>query len=502
MKKYIICLSVAMIFTSLSGCKKFLDVESITALSGNKFWSTQADVESFTNNLYAQLWAKFSSAPFISSTGELRSGEILPSVDGNYNSNNTTSRVVYRSFGINDLKTVLVSGRAWTNLNFASITRWLEFYQVIQGSNIMYDKVDRGIPGMSDIDTKRYKAEAVFIRCFTYFYMVRLFGDVAYYTDAYHSDPIGRENFVSVLNKCIAELAASRNDLPWKYEDAAFNGFRANKGAAIDLLMNMNMWNAGFDQANKQNYYATTQLLGQEIVTSNAYSLVPLSRLPTVMEGGTEEGLFAFKQGVDFGTPNKNAFPGEILVAYPQKGNTAANGTYSNAYFRSSYINKIYNLDEDDRLASWFVNPTANDGIFSMKKFAGSLSSTGFPDWAIVMFRYADAILLRAEAAAELGMDQEAVDMLNLVRDRAGASLFEIGSAENLKDAIFRERQREFIGEGYSFFDLVRTRKITDGNWTSNPLTLAQFNEGAWTWPIDASALTRNPFMTLNSYWL
>lgn len=502
MKKYIICLFVAGTLTGLSGCKKFLEVESITALSGNKFWSSTADVETFANSLYAQLWTKLSGAPFISATGELRAGEVLPSIGGSYNTNNSAVRVVYRSFSINDMKTVLQSGTSWSNLNFVSITRWLEFYQVIQGCNIMYDKVDKGIVGMSEVDTRRYKAEAVFIRCFAYFYMVRLFGDVPHYTDAYHSQPIGRENFVSVLNKCIAELQACRNDLPWKFEDGAFNGFRANRGAAVDLLMNMNMWNAGFDQAKKLDYYTATQLLGQEIVQSNSYSLVPLLSFPTVMEGGTEEGLFAFKQGVDFGVPNKNAFPGELLVAYPQKGNTASNGTYSHAYFRKTYIEKIYNLDEDNRPDLWFESPTANDGTFSMKKFAGPLSATGFPDWALVLFRYSDAILLRAEAAAELEMNTEAIEMLNLVRKRAGATLYEAGAEESLKDAIFSERQREFIGEGTGFFDLVRTRRITDGQWTSNPLTVAQFNEGAWTWPIDASALTRNPFMSLNSYWL
>lgn len=498
LKKYIFCFLILTSFGLIS-CKKFLDVKTITALSGNNFFKTKDDYESFTNNIYQQLWNKFSNAPFFAAGGELRSGEIRPPI--NEPKNDGSARDAYNFFALNDLRTVLSSGRSWSNnFNYSSLTKWQEFYQVIQSCNILVNKsnADAG-SNLSAGELALYKAEATFIRCFTYFYMVRLYGNVPYYTNSNQSQPLGRENFVSVLNKCIEDLTAVKNDLPFRYEDSSMNGFRASRGAVIDLLMNMYMWNAGFDAANKTLYYEKTVALGKEIVESNAYNLVTIENFNPVMLGGTEEGLFSLKQGVDFGNPNKIGFIGEILVASPDKD--LINGTYSYAFYRSQYLQRIYDDPTDKRISLWFTSPYSNNGNFSMKKFTGPLGPNGFPDWALVVSRYADAILLRAEAAAELGRDEDAIAMLDIIRRRAGAMPFDVDD-ENLKDAIFKERCRELIGEGYLYYDLVRTKRILDGSWTSNPLTASQFNDNAWTWPIDASALNRNPFMTLNEYWL
>ena len=118
------------------------------------------------------------------------------------------------------------------------------------------------------------------------------------------------------------------------------------------------------------------------------------------------------------------------------------------------------------------------------------------------MFRYAEAILLRAEALAELGQDGEAKKMLNIVRTRAEAPPYIGSGGQNLKDFIFMERSRELVGEGHHFFDLVRTRRILNYLWTYNPITLDQFNRGGWTWPISSNALNNNPYMVLNMYWI
>src|SRR3546814_13542816 len=93
--------------------------------------------------------------------------------------------------------------------------------------------------------------------------MVRLYGDVVYYTDAYHSEPLPREDMVSVINKSIADMKAHKDDLPWTYADPALRGVRASRGGAVALLMNMNMWNAGFDETNQTAYYTETAKIGR-----------------------------------------------------------------------------------------------------------------------------------------------------------------------------------------------------------------------------------------------
>jgi hypothetical protein len=110
--------------------------------------------------------------------------------------------------------------------------------------------------------------------------------------------------------------------------------------------------------------------------------------------------------------------------------------------------------------------------------------------------------LLHAEALAELGKDEAARAKVNQVRTRAGAPNL-TSSGQDLKNDIFFERCREFMGEAHYWYDVVRTKRIV------NPLyefgyhcTVDQFNTGAWTWPIDPKNRINNPGITLNTYWL
>jgi hypothetical protein len=118
-----------------------------------------------------------------------------------------------------------------------------------------------------------------------------------------------------------------------------------------------------------------------------------------------------------------------------------------------------------------------------------------------IVFRYADALLLYAEALAALGTDDaKACELLNRIRRRAHASEI-IASGNDLMDAIFWERNRELIGEGHYYYDLVRTGRVYDRSYCMNPMTRTNFNVGAWTWPIHKNALTNNTLMQQNLFW-
>jgi len=503
---------------SQTGCKKFLEVESLERLSGNQYWKSNKDVEAFAIDTYARLSEKLTNSCFWPAAGEFRLGEIRSNTTAAgvtaYLSNDQSRRVVYDYLAKNDMKTVvygLTTASPWLSgatstrtfitsnvFNFAANTNWTEFYRVIQQANIMCDEVSKGISGMSEEDRQRYMAEAVFIRCLTYFIMVRVYGDVPYYTDVFHSKVIGRESFVSVLNKCIAELEPLKDKLPWKYEDPAFNGVRANRAGAISLLMNMNMWNAGFDLVNKTIYYENTVALGNELIQSNQHTLVPGDKISDIFLGGTDESLIELKEAsaTMVGLYYKTAYPGEPVVTNKHD----ENGITMHLHYKNAYIDFLYG-DVNDIRAEMIEARGQENGRFGLGKFEGALSILGFPEWALVLFRYGDAVLLHAEALAELGRDGEALIPLNMIRTRANAPLFTDLAGQALKDEIFKERGRELIGEGYHFFDLIRTRRVLDPNWTSNPMSIDQFNRGAWTWPIDPASLARNPYMTLNDYW-
>jgi hypothetical protein len=311
---------------------------------------------------------------------------------------------------------------------------------------------------------------------------------------------------VTVMNKTIEDLTKYKEYLPWTYTDPALKGVRATRGSIIALLMNMNMWNAGFDKGNAEKYYDETATLGKELIASHAYRLLPLTEWSAVVKGRSDESLFEFYRSVNYGDNNSLVGPiSDMFLHYPYKRPEYTHRV-SFAYFRAEYLQKLYLGNADGRTTAWFdENIYADNGKFMLLKFAQNAYASGDeldnPDNTFMIFRYAGEILLCAEALAELGRDNEAIELVNMVRDRAHAGLYAGGGGQDLKDFIFLERSRELMGEGHHYFDLVRTRRILSSTWSYNVLTLDKFNRGAWTWPISRSALDNNPYMTLNDYW-
>ena len=503
MKKVIIYTIIIAATFCLPSCKKFLDVQPLDKLTGNNFFQSKEDVVANIYNLSRIVFGKYNETHFIGATGEYRSGEVLYESQSDL----APAREFVEILGKNNLLFLISGGRPWDFYNFYRITDWTAYYQAIQGANILIAKLDAGIPGVSDSEKNSFKAEAAFIRSLSYFTMVRLYGNVVYYTDAFHSTAQPRENFVSVLNKCIADLKTYKNSIAWTYTDPSLKGVRASRGSIVALMMEMNMWNAGFDANNAQKYYRETADLGKELMASGAYRLLPITEWATVVKGRSDESLFEFYRSINYGDANANIAPvADMFLHYPYKRPEYTHRV-SFAYYRGEYMQKIFQDGSDKRITTWFNEDIfADNGKFMMLKFAQNSFSTGEedanPDNTFMVFRYGGEILLAAEALADLGEDAEAIKLVNMVRDRAQASKYVGGGGSTLKDFIFFERSRELIGEGHHYFDLVRTKRILSNQWSYNVLTSDKFNRGAWTWPLNSNALNNNPFMVLNEYWV
>lgn len=503
MKKVIIYTIIIAAAFCLPSCKKFLDVQPLDKLTGNNFFQSKEDVVANIYNLSRIVFSKYNETHFVGATGEYRSGEVLYESQSDL----APAREFVEILGKNNLLFLISGGRPWDFYNFGRITDWTAYYQAIQGANILIAKLDEGIPGVSETEKNSFKAEAAFIRSLSYFTMVRLYGNVVYYTDAFHSGAQPRENFVSVLNKCIADLKTHKNNIAWTYTDPSLKGVRASKGSIVALMMEMNMWNAGFDPNNAQKYYQETADLGKELIASNAFRLLPINEWATVIKGRSDESLFEFYRSINYGDANANIAPiADMFLHYPYKRPEYTHRV-SFAYYRGEYMQKLFQDGSDKRITSWFNEDIfADNGKFMMLKFAQNSFSTGEedanPDNTFMVFRYGGEILLAAEALADLGEDAESIKLLNMVRDRAQASKYTGGGGSALKDFIFYERSRELIGEGHHYFDLVRTKRILSNQWSYNVLTADKFSRGAWTWPINSGALNNNPYMVLNEYWV
>ncbi|MBB2954279.1 RagB/SusD family nutrient uptake outer membrane protein [Sphingobacterium sp. JUb56] len=516
-----------LVLFSLFGCKKFLNVEPIDSLSGNNFWRNKDDAETFTREVYRLFRSGVGIDRPVLLIGDFRNAPVLKTAT--FPNRNDISII-----GRGDIRTLVNTVRPtpgtdaerfWTyNVEWDKVSDWTPIYRVIQSANILYDlvpKVAENDPSFSANEVKKYQAEAVFMRSMSYFILIRLFSDVPYYTNSYNQDALPRTSHVEVAKKCLADLAEVKDDLPWTYSDPANRGVRAMRGSALALMMHLNMWLAGFDKDNAMSYYTATDVLGDELyqegaVVANAYELLPIERVAEVFNGRSREGLFEIPNNVNYGESygnlRKTYFAHVLHAPYFLLNSTTTN--LSELTYDPNYMKTIYpDGQEDGRIKSWFTDLKGENfmysgtGAFTFFKFFNLALGSGNTAQSLgnyqIIFRLADAVLLQAEANANLGKDGKATELLNLIRGRAKAGLYPASNnyENNLSDAIYWERCKELMGEGHYYYDLVRTGKIYDPLYSSRAMSYAGFVAGGWTWPINPKAMNNNPYMTLNDYW-
>ncbi len=493
-----ICIAV------VSGCKKFLNVTPVDALSGNNFWKTRKDVEGYTNGIYTILRDKVGKTIFFPAL-EMRGNYVLTSGSIDASGNNVVNNLIN-----NNLKSIVTASTTY-DTRIKTIMNWKPWYDIISASNILYAEIDK-VPDseLSGTEKKRFKAEAVFLRNLSYMFLCKLFGDAIYYTQAYNNVPLPRTAQVTVLTKCIADMSAVKNDLPTAYADAGAKGLRPTRGSAVALLMHLNMWASAWDEPNKNNYFREVLQLAEEMATYTNYRVLPITQENTklIFKGHSDENLFGVLQDFNYGEifeafANYSFF----FSYYPYRGTVTKTASFMS--YDKDYITKLFPTGSpDERLSLWFENYNAANTSFQFKKFA-NVYSTGLgaalsvsSDDSAVIFRLPDALLLAAEAAAELNETDLAQGYVNQIRNAASAPLI-TSTGETLKKDIYNERCRELIGEGHFFFDLVRTGRATETEFSKAVISVGNFTNGAWTWPIivPASESTANPFFVGNNFW-
>lgn len=477
-----------------SSCKKFLNVKPIDQLSGNSFWQNEQDAQAGINGAYSLLEKKF-LASTLYNDGDFRAGN-------------------WNWFNKLNLATLASNNLLSADLNAQDATAdpknsWSGFYQAIAAANICIDR----IPGISDPSfsssmKRQLVAEAKFIRAFTYFWMVRLYGDVPLQNDPYNTDNKPRTDMIQVMDTCINDLNSCKDDLPTEYTDPTNRAVRATKGAALALMAHMYMWNAGFDKANQKADWQQAADLTKQVMDLGVYELLPytdLESVQTIFKGRSKEGIFELSLDINYGTQFHSLICQWTLHMPYINSSTSLYGGYGCEITpEKTMLDKLYPPGTpDSRFTLWFDDPysTKNPQSAMFLKY----SSVSDPaarnyDANFILMRYAGIVLLRAEALADLGQDGEAVTYLNMIRKRASTPTYS-GSGQALKDAIFLEREKELMGEGWLWYDLVRTGRVLDQNSTEDYLTPTEFEAGAWTWPIPASAMQLDPLVKQTQYW-
>lgn len=374
---------------------------------------------------------------------------------------------------------------------------WNGLYNLIQNCNeaiVSLEKYREYITNDSDLKLNtQYQAEVRFIRAYAFTYLTRLWGDIPLLTD--NNDVmknIGKTPRADVYQFIDTELEFCRENLPaLRPNEMPYKG-QVTKFTALALKAKINA-----DINNWDAVLAATK----EIVDSKKFTLYKNYYEYFKKPGRlSDENLYELQYS-DFGTSSGESFQSDNWFAFQGPGTIAGIKMMSGGWGFLTPSSKIVNLftsrGETVRAETTFLysNSITRDGdvvgnnihpVYNGKAYLPSIQLTdGRTDYGIGnnirMLRYADVLLLDAEAKVRKGQNGDS--SFNEVRSRA-----EMSDITNVTlDQILEERQVEFACEwGERYFDLLRTDKAS--------IELPGFTKGkSEYYPIPQEQINLNP---------
>lgn len=481
-------IAIALLGFSFSSCSDFLEQNPQTDLSENDFYKTADDILSAVNGAYSSLqegdiygnWYVFGEIPSDNTRNQL--------------SGSVTTQNEFDQFYIDTQNSMIA--------NF-----WKAAYKVINRTNTILGRID-GIEINTEL-ANRYKLECKFIRALMYFNLVRVYGDVPLVLKEIsisESYDILREPKENVYNQIIADLKEAQ-DLPVSYSTAEDG--RATQGAAKALLANVYM---------TLHKYAEAETILAEIINSGRYSLLENTPGSLNIDGyknvfspvnhNSKEGIFEIqflKGGYGEGSNYANNFAPEnsgtnVVAVGGTGGNNIPEMDIYNAYEEGD-LRRDFSMS-----LGYYDNRKNNEWVesryvckFMDVPYQNNDASNNYP-----VIRYADVILMYAEALNQNGKTAEACKYLNMTRRRGfgyqttETSPVDLQTTDKAQFALMVEQERrvELAFENHRWFDLIRTGRAVEV-LRSKGFSL---NETNLICPIPQKQIDVNPKLTQNDY--
>lgn len=424
----------------------FLDTDPQGKQAGDVFWVNESDATKAVNAMYANLRSFDNTAFGAIAVESLGSDE----TEKGSSASDATFLNTYDNFSVGSTDGQL--GAFWSaqykNINYAN--------QVLDN-----------IPAitMTAALKDRYLAEAKFIRAYSYFRLVRAFGDVPLRlkvpagTEEYNIPRTAKTEVYAAIEKDLNEAEAV---LPTSYGTADLG--RATKGAALSLHAKVSMYEKKWQQV----YDLTTQVIGL-----GQYKLVAnYEQLFRIANENSTESIFEIQnalvlENADASNSQYSQVQGVRGVVGGGWGFNVPTKALADAFETGDPRRDATIIFRGETTPEGDVIPEVGDNpMYNQKSYVPfSMYVSGFNEGAqqnVRVIRYADVLLMNAEAANELGKTTEALASLEIVRARArGASttiLPKVTTTEQvaLRTAIWHERQVELAMEFDRYFDVIR----------------------------------------------
>ena len=446
MKKIYILATGAVIL--LASCKKELNQTPISSATTETFYATPNDFIQAVNAVYNDLRGYPARLLNLSET---RSDNLYAVSDG----------------GVRDWDPINSFHKTLASNPYIS-EAWLTNFNGIYRANVLLDQLKNKGGIITDATLKtRLESEAKFLRAFYYFDLVRWFGKVPlidHPVTASEALSIPRSPVSDIYNLIISDLKFASDNLPVSYGAADVG--RATKYAAKGILALVYMTRSGPTYGIEGpglglNEWGQALTLLNEIVASNKYAFLPkYSDIFSYTNENNTEVIFDVQYisgGLGLGASFVWLLVPEgyfNLAGLPNQGGIfirPVSNTLLNSY-EAGDVRKTFSIQP-----GYTYQGTTETRSF-VKKYVDVTKYGKSPvDWPInfIVLRYTDILMLKAECILKgaPGSQAEVDAIVNQVRQRAGLT-----SKTNITlPQLMAERQREFIGEGLRWHDLVRS---------------------------------------------
>jgi hypothetical protein len=402
---------------------------------------------------------------------------------------------------------------------------WNAYYRIIAQANLVIENVPK-IDPMDEAQKNKVLGEAHFLRAWAYFAVVRLWGDVPLITKP---QTAASEDFMpvrapqeEVYNLIVQDLlTAETAGLPW----VDVTG-RVSLAAVKAQLSRVYLTMAGYPLQKGSTYYQQAADKAFEVIeyANNHPQEINLFDTYASLRDVTKENQLELLFSVQFqdnveGNPLNNYLPnGKPVTVF---GGWTGTSVPTRSFYDSYEAGDLRTADHVGYFyTTYFTNgsgaPFDLNGPYIFKYFntvafgSEGQPGTGRNDLNVMAIRYAEVLLLYAEAKNEMGgPEQTAFDAFKRIRDRAQLTTPALGTytQESFREAVLRERWHELCYEGITWFDMVRLRKVynedTDGfddfvghvNKSSNQALQAKH----LLFPIPAQEILNNPNLGENN---
>jgi hypothetical protein len=470
------------------GCRDYMELIPPEGLIREEFWKNQSDVEAVLMAAY-QRFANMDDLLFV--FGEVRADMVAGDTDQD------------------NVERLLAESNIYPDNRLCN---WRDFYRVINNCNEVIENaelVQEVDNTFTDFERLGLVSEAYFLRSLVYFYLVRIYKEVPLILMPTESDDaelyFEKATEEAILTQIVSDLEANRAYAPsGGFVLTEENKGRASKASFDALLADIALWRFEYEE-----------VIGHvdKIEASEQYVLMPnLKWFELFYPGNTLESILEFQfddsrgQGNGmYGLTNQNA----QKYKPSQKALELLSQEFATEIFRGEDAS-IKKYGEGEYII-WKYVGLAPDGR-STRSGADQRSC----NW--IVYRYADVLLMIAEALSQLARYGEAREIINdEIRERAGVPPLNItDSPVAFEDAILTERAIELSFEGKRWFDLLRMGRRNNFARKSKLIEIIVSNVPStqkrilavklsdpmgWYMPIYDDEMERNRLLVQNPYY-